>query len=80
MSDVTFHLPLVMYHISGVTCHKFFFFRKWLSLFLEGLVSMEPTPSSFWTFSYKKYADTQNLLILACSGPFLVIKKQIDEN
>ena len=38
-------------------------------------------PVNFLDVSYQKRVDTQYLPILACSGPFLVIKKkQIDEN
>ena len=42
---------------------------------MEGLLSVGPTPSSFKIVSFLKPADIQNLLISACSGPFLVIKK-----
>ena len=48
---------------------------------MYGLLSMGPTPSSFFlTFSSSKRVDTHYLLILACSGPcFGISKKQIHE-
>ena len=78
MSGVTCHLSLVRCHMSGVTCKTFFFLfsvTKWWSLFVQGMLLMGPTPSSFQTFLLLKRTNTQNLLITACSGPFLVIKK-----
>ena len=51
--SVTFHLSCVTCHESHVTCHIFhliFFWgggTNWWSLFLEGLLSTGPTPSSF---------------------------------
>ena len=50
VSRVTCHVSCVTCPMSGVTCHmsQFFFLRtKWWSLALEGLLSTEPTPSSF---------------------------------
>ena len=77
MSHFTCRLSCFTFQVSHVTCFFLFFsFRKWWSQFVEGLLSMGPTPSSFQTFSYlKKYVNTLNLVISACSGPFLVIKK-----
>ena len=49
MSGVTCNVAHVMCHMSGVMCHHFlflFFFNKWCSQSVEGLLSMRPTPSS----------------------------------
>ena len=57
MSGVTCHLSCVRCHMSCVTCHVshvtcniffYFFFTKWWSLSVEGLLSTGPTPSSFY--------------------------------
>ena len=52
---VTCHVSHVMCHMSHFTCHVshvnfflFFFLTKWWILSVEGLLSMGPTPSSFF--------------------------------
>ena len=51
VSHVTCHMSHVICHMSRVTCHVshvlIFFFTKWWSLSVEGLLSTGPTPSSF---------------------------------
>ena len=52
MSHVMCHVSRVTCHMSRVTCHNFFyylffFWTKWWSLSVEGLLSTGPTPSSF---------------------------------
>ena len=48
VSRVTCHVSRVTCHMSRVTCHIFFcfFWTKWWSLSVEGLLSTGPTPSS----------------------------------
>ena len=70
----------VLCHMSGVTNHLscvmcYIFFTKWLSWFVETLLSIGPTLSSFLNFSYYKRIDAKYLLISACSSPFWVFKK-----
>ena len=50
MSHVACHVSCVTCHLSHVTFFFFFFFfwTKWWSLLVEGLLSTEPTPSSFF--------------------------------
>ena len=52
MSQVACHVSHVTCHMSQVTYHKsyFFFFTKWWSLSVEGLLSMGPSPSSFYSY------------------------------
>ena len=45
VSCVTCHVSHVTCHVSHVMCH--FFWTKWWSLSVEGLLSTGPTPSSF---------------------------------
>ena len=52
VSRVTCHVSHVTCYMSRVTCHvshvTFFFFIKWWSLSVEGLLSTGPTPSSLY--------------------------------
>ena len=58
MSRVTCNVSHVTCHVSHVTCHMshvtffllLFFWTKWWSLLVEGLLSTGPTPSSFVGF------------------------------
>ena len=54
MSHVPWHLSRVICNVSRVRCHMshFFFGIKWQSLSVEGLLSMGPTMSSFYSYSY----------------------------
>ena len=48
-SQVTCQMSLVTHNLSHVTCHMqyFLFWPKWWSYFMDGLLSMWPTLSSF---------------------------------
>ena len=48
VSRVTYHVSRVTCPVSHVTCHVFFW-TKWWSLSVEGLLSTGPTPSTFHT-------------------------------
>ena len=51
VSRVTCHVSHVTCHVSRVTCFFFcFFWIKWSSLSVEGLLSTGPTPSSFISY------------------------------
>ena len=66
VSHVTCHVSHVTCHVSHVTCHMshvtffiffIFFFKKWWSLLVKGLLSTGPTPSSLrWITRWKLYA------------------------
>ena len=53
MSHVTCHKSHVTCHVSHVTCHMSFFWTNWWILWVEGLLSTGPTPSSFQVFDLK---------------------------
>ena len=49
VSRVTCHMSRVICHVS-----QFFFWTKWWSLLVEGLLSTGPTPSSLWDMTFYK--------------------------
>ena len=69
MSGVVGHISYVMCHMLHVTCHVSHFSLQSGEV---SLLSRRSTRLVFRIFLLKR-VDTQDLLILACSGPFLVI-------
>ena len=74
MSCVTCHVSHVTCHVSHVMCHMSqffsFFFTKWWSLSVEGLLSTGPTPSSLCSSSGPNEPSCNYTVLLQLgSGP-----------
>ena len=78
VSRVRCHMSHITCQMSLVTCQMLYFSSQSGEVSLLRVCFNRVYPVQFLGVSYQKRVDTQYLP--ACSGPFLVIKKTIDEN
>ena len=73
---VACHVLHVTCHMSRVTCHIFFFFwTKWWSLSVEGLLSTRPTPSSLLLLTLNTHLIVAGPLCAVATTQWLPVRR-----